>query len=228
MKPHILIVDDELSIIKLLRANLESEGYKVSAAMNGTDALNLFELEPPDVVILDITMPKMNGFQVLERIREWSHTPIIMLSARGMEDDKVKSLDLGADDYITKPFGKNELFARIRAVIRRSKENFAVTDQPSISGDDLQINFNQRRVTVAERDIRLTPTEYNLLLELAQNEGKVLTHAHLLNKIWGPEYLDDKEYLHVFISRLRNKIETEPSRPRHVLNVSGIGYQFSR
>lgn len=228
MKPHILIVDDELSIIKLLRANLESEGYKVSAAMNGTDALNLFELEPPDVVILDITMPKMNGFQVLERIREWSHTPIIMLSARGMEDDKVKSLDLGADDYITKPFGKNELFARIRAVIRRSKENFAVTDQPSISGDDLQINFNQRRVTVAERDIRLTPTEYNLLLELAQNEGKVLTHAHLLNKIWGPEYLDDKEYLHVFISRLRNKIETEPARPRHVLNVSGIGYQFSR
>ncbi len=228
MKTHVLIVDDELSIIKLLRANLESEGYKVSAAMDGFDALNLFELEPPEVVILDITMPKMDGFQVLERIREWSHIPIIMLSARGMEDDKVKSLDLGADDYITKPFGKNELLARIRAVIRRSKENFTAADQPSISGDDLQINFNQRRVTVAERDIRLTPTEYNLLLELAQNEGKVLTHTHLLGKIWGPEYLDDKEYLHVFISRLRNKIESEPASPRHILNVSGIGYQFAR
>ncbi len=221
-------MDDELGIIKLLRANLEFEGFKVTAAIDGTEALRLLEMELPDLVILDITMPTMDGFEILEKIREWSSVPVIMLSARSNEDDKVRSLDLGADDYITKPFGKNELLARIRAVMRRVHKTVIETTRPSISGGNLEIDISKRRVTVANKEIRLTPTEYNLLLELAQNEGKVLTHMHLLGNVWGPEYLEEKEYLHVFISRLRNKVETDPVSPCHILTVPGIGYQFNR
>ena len=178
-KTRILVVDDELSIIKFLRSNLEANGYQVLAAMDGAEALQTFEIELPDLVILDIMMPKMDGFEVCRRIREWSQVPIIMLSAVGSEENKVKCLDLGADDYITKPFGKDELIARVKAVMRRTESAAAVPTQPSFSSGDLQINFAQRKITIAGKEVKLTPTEYSLLQELVLkrayiNEGKII------------------------------------------------------
>jgi len=227
VKTRILVVDDELSIIKFLRANLEARGFKVlAAAMDGAEALQTFEMELPDLVILDIMMPKMDGFEVCRQLREWSQVPIIMLSARGDESDKVKCLDLGADDYITKPFGKGELIARVRAVLRRTEAAATMPSQPSFTSDELNISFAQRRVTIADKEVKLTPTEYNLLQELALNAGKVLTHTHLLNKVWGSEYREEREYLHVFVGRLRAKLEPDPANPSYIMAVSGVGYQF--
>ena len=226
-KTRILVVDDELSIIKFLRANLEASGYEVLAAMDGAEALQTFEIELPDLVVLDIMMPKMDGFEVCRRLREWSQVPIIMLSARGDVSDKVKCLDLGADDYITKPFGAGELIARVSAVLRRTESAAAVPTQPSFSSGDLEINFAQRKVTIAGKEVKLTPTEYSLLQEFVLNAGKVLTHTHLLNKIWGPEYRDEREYLHVFIPRLRAKLEADPTNPKYIVTISGVGYQFT-
>ena len=225
-KTSILVVDDELSIIKFLRANLESKGYEVLAAMDGAEALQTLEMELPDLVILDIMMPKMDGFEVCRRLREWSQIPIIMLSARGDEGDKVKCLDLGADDYITKPFGKDELIARVRAVIRRTETAASMPTQPSFTTGDLEISFTQRRVTVTGKEVKLTPTEYSLLQEFVLNAGKVLTHTHLLNKVWGAEYREDTQYLHVFVRRLRAKLEPDPTNPRYIITVPGVGYQF--
>jgi len=226
VKTRILVVDDELSIIKFLRANLEAKGYKVLAAMDGAEALQTFEMELPDLVILDIMMPKMDGFEVCRKLREWSQVPIIMLSARGDVSDKVKCLSLGADDYITKPFGVGELIARVRAVLRRTEAAAAIPSQPSFTSGDLQISFAQRRVTIAGKEVKLTPTEYNLLQELVLNAGKVLTHTHLLNKVWGSEYREEREYLHVFVRRLRAKLEPDPANPRYIITVPGVGYQF--
>jgi len=177
-------------------------------------------------VILDIMMPKVDGFEVCQRLREWSQIPIIMLSARGDEEDKVKCLDLGADDYITKPFGVEELLARVKAVFRRTQAVGATLTRPAFTSGDLTINFVERRVTIADREVKLTPTEYNLLQELVLNAGKVLTHTHLLSKVWGPEYRDEREYLHVFIRRLRNKLEPDPTNPSYIITVPGVGYQF--
>ena len=226
-KTRILVVDDELSIIKFLRANLEASGYEVLAAMDGAEALQTFEIELPDLVVLDIMMPKMDGFEVCRRLREWSQVPIIMLSARGDVSDKVKCLDLGADDYITKPFGAGELIARVSAVLRRTESAAAVPTQPSFSSGDLEINFAQRKVTIAGKEVKLTPTEYSLLQEFVLNAGKVLTHTHLLSKVWGPEYRDEREYLHVFIPRLRAKLEADPTNPKYIVTISGVGYQFT-
>jgi len=225
-KTSILVVDDELSIVKFLRANLEARGFKVLAAMNGAEALHIFEMELPDLVILDIVMPKMDGFEVCRRLREWTQVPIIMLSAKGDESDKVKCLDLGADDYITKPFGKDELIARVRAVLRRAEAAATTSIKPSFACGDVRVNFASRQVTVAGNEVKLTPTEYTLLQELVLNASKVLTHTHLLNKVWGPEYRDEREYLHVFVRRLRSKLETDPTKPRYILTVPGVGYQF--
>ncbi len=225
-KTRILVVDDELSIVKFLRANLEANGFEVLAATDGAEALQTFEMELPDLVVLDIMMPKMDGFEVCRRLREWSQVPIIMLSARGDVSDKVKCLDLGADDYITKPFGKGELIARVRAVLRRTEAAATVPSQPSFTGGDLQISFAQRRVTIAGKEVKLTPTEYNLLQEFVLNAGKVLTHTHLLNKVWGSEYREEREYLHVFVRRLRAKLEPDPTNPRYITTVPGVGYQF--
>lgn len=225
-KTRILVADDELSIIKLLRANLEARDYQVAAVLDGAEALHAIEMEPPDLIILDINMPKMDGFEVCRRLREWSQIPIIMLSARADESDKVKCLDLGADDYITKPFGATELIARVKAVLRRTDTGGAIPTQPSFTAGNLEINFAKRQVTINGKEIKLTPTEYNLLQELVLNAGKVLTHVHLLNKVWGPEYRDEKEYLHVFVRRLRYKLESNLKEPSHIVTVSGVGYQF--
>ena len=224
--PCILIVDDELAIVKFLRANLEANGYETLAASDGAEALQKVEMELPDLIILDIMMPKIDGFEVCRRIREWSQIPIIMLSVRGDLMDKVKCLDLGADDYLTKPFGKEELIARVRAVLRRTEGAYVTSSQPSFTCDDLEINFVERRITVAGREVKLTPTEYNLLRELALNTNKVLTHNMLLGKVWGPEYGEEKEYLRVFVNRLRQKLEVNPENPKYIITVPGVGYQF--
>lgn len=227
MKERIMIVDDELSILKVVRSNLEHGGYKVISATNGAEALQIIERELPDLIILDVMMPQMDGFEVCRRLRQWSQVPIIMLSARGDEKDKVKCLDLGADDYIVKPFGTNELIARISAVLRRTRTADVPPAVSMVTSGDLVINFAKRRVTRAGMEVKLTPTEYALLQELAVNPGKVLTHRHLLRRIWGPEYGDEREYLHVFVRRLRAKLEPEPNNPRYILTVSGVGYRFS-
>jgi len=226
IKTRILVVDDEPSIRKFLRANLEAKDYKVLTAADGAEALQTIEMELPDLVILDIMMPKMDGFEVCRQLREWSQIPIIMLSARGDENDKVKCLELGADDYITKPFGASELIARVRAVLRRTEAAGSIPTQPSFTSDTLQINFVERQVTVADREVKLTPTEYNLLQELVLNANKVLTHRMLLRKVWGSEYGEEKEYLRVFIGRLRKELEPDPENPEYIITIPGVGYQF--
>ena len=225
-RPRVLIVDDDLAIIKFLRANLKAEDYETLIAMDGAEALQTIERELPDFVILDIMLPKIDGFEVCHQLREWSQLPIIMLSARGDEEDKVKCLNLGADDYVTKPFGVGELIARVKAVFRRTEAAGATPAQPAFTSGNLTINFVERRVTIDDREVKLTPTEYNLLQELVLNAGKVLTHTHLLSKVWGPEYRDEREYLHVFIRRLRNKLEPDRANPRYILSVPAVGYQF--
>ena len=225
-KTCILVVDDEPAIRKFLRANLESSGYKVIAAADGVEALQTIEMELPALVILDIVMPRMDGFEACRQLREWSQIPIIMLSARSDESDKVKCLELGADDYITKPFGAGELIARIGAVLRRTEDIGTTHTQPSFTSGDIMVNFAERRVTVAEREVALTPTEYNLLQELVLSANKVLTHNALLGKVWGPDYAEEREYLRVFIGRLRKRLETRPESPEHIITVPGVGYQF--
>jgi two-component system KDP operon response regulator KdpE len=224
---RILVVDDELAIIRLVRANLQADGYEVLAAMDGAEALQIIERELPDLIILDIMMPKVDGFEVSRQLREWSQIPIIMLSGRSDEMDKVECLNLGADDYLSKPFGVKELLARVRAVLRRAEITHGTRTQHSFADGDLEISFAQRRVTVADEEVRLTPTEYSLLQELVLNEGKVLTHAHLLNKVWGPEYGEEREYLHVFVGRLRAKLEPDPISPRYIRTVPGVGYLWA-
>lgn len=228
MRPtRVLIVDDDLAIVKFVRANLKAEGYETLTAMDGDQALAIVEKELPDLVILDIMMPEMDGLEVCHRLRQWSQIPIIMLSARGDEEDKVKCLDLGADDYISKPFGVGELIARVRAVLRRTHTVGEAPVPPQFSHDQLVISFAQRKVTMAGNEVKLTPTEFRLLQELVVHAGKVLTHVHLLNNVWGPEYRDEKEYLHVFVRRLRSKLEPDPGNPEYILTVPGVGYQFT-
>ena len=223
---RILVVDDEPSILKFLRANLEINHFETLAARNGEEALKIVEREAPDLLVLDIMMPTMDGFETCRRIREWSQVPIIMLSARGDEDDKVKCLELGADDYITKPFGVGELTARVKAVLRRTAARSTPETEPTLACDNLEINFVERKVVAHGSKVKLTPTEYDLLRELALNAEKVLTYSQLLNRVWGSEYAQEREYLHVFTSRLRAKIETDPANPTYIITVPGIGYKF--
>ena len=227
-KTRILLVDDEMSIIKFVSAALTARDYDVLTAMNGVAALQDFERELPDLVLLDINMPSLDGFEVCRRLREWSEVPIIMLSARADETDKVKCLDLGADDYLTKPFGTGELLARVRAVLRRTKEATAIPAPASFACDHLVVSFAERRVTVDGQEVRLTPTEFSLLQELVLNVNRVLTHRTLLQKVWGPEYGNEKEYLHVYIGRLRNKLEANSAEPKYIIAVPGVGYRFQR
>ncbi len=225
-KLRILIVDDDLGVVKSVRANLQARDCEILVAMDGTEALRVIEKELPDLIILDIMMPKTDGFEVCRRVREWSQIPIIMLSARHDVEEKAKCLNSGADDYITKPFGVNELIARVRAVLRRTKKMGTTPTIPSVTSGDLKINFIERRVTVAGREVKLTPTEYNLLKELVLNAGKVFSHATLLGRVWGPEYAEEREYLRVFIGRLRKKLETDPGHQKYIVTTPGVGYQF--
>ena len=226
-KKSILVVDDDLLVVKYLRANLQIEGYKVLVAFDGSEALEILERELPDLVILDIKMPVMDGYEVCRRIRQWSQVPILILSVLAGEEDKVKCLDCGADDYLVKPFGVNELAARIRALFRRTELAQTTPESPAFIYEDLEVNFSHRKVFAGKNEVNLTQTEYCLLTELVLNAGKVLTHTHLLAKVWGPEYIQESQYLHVYIQRLRRKIEKDHSSPQYILTVQGVGYQFS-
>jgi two-component system KDP operon response regulator KdpE len=221
----ILAIDDDPRLRRLLRVNLEKDGYRVVTAADGPAGLETAELESPDLILLDVMMPEMDGFTLLERLREFSSIPVILLTAKGEERDKVKGLDLGADDYLTKPFGPAELLARVRANLRRGAAGETAPD--AISVDDLTINLARRRVVRGDQEIRLTPTEYKLLYELATNAGKVLLHSDLLARVWGPEYRDEVDYLWTYVRYLRNKIEPDPSHPRYIVSEPGVGYMLA-
>jgi two-component system KDP operon response regulator KdpE len=229
MRPaKILVVDDEPHLVKLVRSNLEAQRYKVITAMDGPSALALVEKEGADLVILDIMLPGMDGFDVLQKIREFSSVPVIMLTARDQDVDVVRGLRSGADDYVKKPFSVHELLARVEAVLRRAASNDEVQARPPFVCDDFVMDLQQRRVTVRGKDIKLGPTEYKLLAQLVQNAGRVMLHTDLLRKVWGPEYGNETEYLRVYISYLRNKIEEDPSNPKYILTEHGVGYMFKR
>jgi two-component system KDP operon response regulator KdpE len=224
--PRVLVVDDEPETIKYVSANLRVRGYEVLVASDGQSALKMFERSLVDLVILDIMMPGVDGFQVCQAIRRQSDVPIIMLSARGQEKDIVRALDLGADDYLTKPFGVEEMLARARAALRRTTQTKRSPHAP-VSVGDLHIDFGAREVTIGDQPIQLTPTEYDLLAYLAANAGRVLTHRALLQAVWGPEYSDETEYLWAYIRRLRRKIEPDSSNPCYILTQPGVGYSLA-
>ncbi len=224
----ILVVDDELPILEFVRRNLEIRGYQVETAVNGLEALALFDQRDFDLVVLDVMMPRMDGLEVCRRVRQRSIVPIIVLTALSEESDRVTALDLGADDYLVKPFGVEELLARVRAVLRRSRWAELPSTDETLRFPGLEIDLRGRRVFAEGGEVRLTPTEFNLLKELALHPGKVLTHRTLLSRVWGPEYADQSEYLRVYMGRLRRKLEKDLSHPRHLMTEPGVGYFFSR
>ena len=222
----ILVVDDEARIVRFVGACLRHEGYKVVDASDGKQALRTAEEKLPDLIILDINMPKLDGFEVCREIRTWSQVPIIVLSGRSDETDVVTCLDLGADDYLTKPFSLDELKARVQAVLRRTKTTDVLPDEPTFASGELEINFAERLVRVAGNEIKLTPVEYNLLRQLVIYRGKVMTHRMLLQQVWGPEYADEMEYVRVYISRVRQKLGDDPGNAKYIKTESGVGYRF--
>jgi len=225
MVETVLTVDDEPRFVRLIEANLLSAGYNVLTANNGTTALEVIVAKKPNLVLLDVMMPEMDGFEVLDRIREFSNVPVIMLTAKGEEADRVEGLNRGADDYVVKPFSANELLARVRAVIRRSVvSSTAPKDSPQLQHGDLVIDVAKAEVTLKGQPVLLSATEYRLLLQFAHNLGETLTAEYLLKNVWGEEYSEDKEILWVCISRLRQKLEEDPKKPVHIVTRSGVGY----
>jgi DNA-binding response OmpR family regulator len=206
--------------------NLELEGFAVSSASDGYQALEKVTREIPDLVILDIMMPDMDGFEALTKIREISSVPVIFLSVKAEEQDRVHGLDLGADDYITKPFSPRELVSRIKAVLRRTEPESNNRKTIIVVDDDLKIDFEQRRVWVRGKEVRLRATEYRLLYQLVSNAGKLLTHETLLSRVWGPEYRDEDQYVRLYITYLRQKIEKDPKNPVYIISERGLGYRF--
>ena len=220
---HILVIDDELPIRRLLRSSLSERGYRVTAVATGDEGLDAAATDPPAAVVLDLGLPDMDGLEVCRELRQWSDVPILILSARYDEMEKVRALDLGADDYLTKPFGMGELLARLRAMLRRTSGG---SPSPVLTSGDLRLDQARRLVTVAGREVHLTPTEYEMLRYLMANAGKVITHRTLLGAVWGPSHEDASETLRVFIAQLRRKIEPEPHRPTYIRTEPGIGYRF--
>ena len=222
----VLVVDDEPRMINFIRMNLELEGYRVVAATDGLDAVRKAREMLPDGVLLDIMMPEMDGYETLKAIREESAVPVIMLTAKSEEADKVKGLDLGADDYITKPFSPRELVSRVKAVIRRAELPAQVDKAPIVIDERLSVDFNRREVIVEGRPVKLRPTEWRLLYHLVQNAGWVVPHETLLSKVWGWEYRDETQYLRLYITYLRQKIEKDLAHPKYILTERGVGYRF--
>ena len=220
----VLVVDDDISIARALRINLSAHDYDVTTAATGADALREFARERPDVVVLDLGLPDMDGTQVIDGLRGWSLTPIIVLSARGEEKQKVAALDAGADDYVTKPFGMNELLARLRAAVRRMATG---PEEPVITTPDFTVDLAAKRVTGPKGDIRLTPTEWHLLELVARNRGRLITQRQLLQEVWGPSYASETNYLRVYFAQLRRKLEPDPAHPRYLLTEPGMGYRFA-
>lgn len=224
--PTVLVVDDEKSLRDFVRKNLEIRGYKVLTASNGLDAMAIFPSERIDLVILDIMMPRLDGLETTRRIRQTSIVPIVILTALGEEADKVRAFDYGADDYLTKPFGVGELLGRIKAVLRRARWSEPSTEDEPIVRGEIVADLARHEVTVRDKVLNLTPTEFNLLVYLMKNTGKVKPHLAILQHVWGPEYGEEAEYLRVYIGRLRQKIEVDPLNPKYLFTERGIGYRF--
>jgi two-component system KDP operon response regulator KdpE len=220
---RVLVVDDEQPIRRFLRVTLTSQAYTVIEAASGQEALSGAATQKPDIIILDLGLPDIDGVEVTRLLRQWTQIPIIILSVRGSESDKIAALDAGADDYLTKPFGVGELLARLRAALRRADQT---TNEPVFTSGSLKVDLARRLVTVSGREVQLTPTEYELLRVLITHAGKVLTHHHLLHEVWGAEYGEEFHMLHVNISNLRRKIELNPARPQFIITESGVGYRL--
>jgi len=222
----VLVAEDERPLRDFVRRNLEVRGYNVLAAGNGLEAMAFFNTEPVDLIIVDLMMPHMDGLEVIRRIRQTSQAPVVVLSALDEEADKIRALNLGADDYLTKPFGVGELLARIQAVMRRSRWGGLPAGSGQLAYGELVVDLERHKASYKGQNLELTPTEYDLLLYLMHNAGKVLTHRAILQQVWGPEYGQETEYLRVYIGRLRGKIEDDPAAPRYIVTERGVGYCF--
>jgi two-component system KDP operon response regulator KdpE len=225
--PIVVVIEDELPIRRFLRVHLEAQGYVLHEATTGADGIVEVASRQPDAVILDLGLPDMDGVEVIRRVREWSGVPIIVLSARGQENDKVTALDAGADDYVSKPFGPGELLARLRVALRRSAQATGGEATGVFVVDRLVLDMVKRRVSVDGNEVHLTPTEYKMLCTLARHAGRVLTHRQLLREVWGPTHGEDVHYLRVFMTQLRRKLEAEPAHPRYLLTEPGVGYRLA-
>lgn len=226
MKPRILLIEDDLHIRRFLRASLPTQGYDLLEAASGREGLNLAAAQVADVLLLDLGLPDMEGIEVIRQVREWSAVPIIILSARDQEREKVATLDAGADDYLTKPFGVSELLARIRVVLRRSPQTEEGTKETIFSMGNITVDLEKRRVFRGSEEVHLTPIEYKLLTTLIKHRGKVVTHRQLLKEVWGPSNIDQNPYLRIFILNLRRKLEDNPTRPTYLLTDPGVGYRL--
>lgn len=222
----ILVVDDEERMVRFIRLNLEHDGYIVVEAFNGKDALEKLRNSTPDLILLDVMLPDLDGFEVLRMVREITSIPVIMLTAKGEEDDRVRGLELGADDYITKPFSPRELVSRIKAVMRRSEGTSGSMHGLIVVDERLKIDFDRRDIWLDGKTIKLRPTEYRLLYHLVQNAGWVISHDQLLAKVWGYEYRDEPHYVRLYINYLRQKLEKDPADPKYILTERGVGYRF--
>ena len=225
--PLVLIVEDEPQMVRFLRASLATHNYRLVESTTGADGLAQAAARNPDLILLDLGLPDLDGLEVTSRIREWTGTPIIVLSARGQDEDKISALDAGADDYLTKPFSVGELLARMRVALRHVTTAASGKPEPIFTLDELRVDLGKREVFVGDKEVHLTPTEYKLLLVLVQHAGKVVTHRQLLREVWGPPSADQGHYLHVYMAQLRRKIEADPARPRHLLTEPGIGYRLA-
>jgi len=222
----ILVIEDEERMARFIRLNLEQDGFQVEEALNGKDGLDKIRTFMPDLILLDIMLPDIDGFELLKMIREINTVPVIMLTAKGEEEDKVRGLELGADDYITKPFSPRELVSRVKAVLRRTESTGLSADEVIQVDDRLKIDFNRREIWVDGKLVKLRPTEYRLLYHLVQNAGWVLTYDQILSRVWGYEYRDEPHYVRLYINYLRQKLEKDPSNPKYILTERGVGYRF--
>ena len=225
--PVVVLIEDEPQIRRFLRATLTGQGYRLFEATTGADGLVEVGSRQPDVVIVDLGLPDIDGIDVIRRLREWTAVPIIVLSARGQERDKVTALDVGADDYVSKPFGADELLARIRVALRHTAGASHEGDDATFQVGELKMDLLRRQVFVGDREVRLTPIEYKLLAALVRHAGKVVTHAQLLRDVWGPTHTDQAHYVRVYLAHLRHKLEAEPARPRYLLTEPGVGYRLA-
>jgi two-component system KDP operon response regulator KdpE len=221
----ILVVDDEQQIRRFLRASLSTHDHEVIEAATAAEGINLAATRKPDLILLDLSLPDMDGLEVTRRLREWTTTPIIVISAREHEHDKIDALDAGADDYLTKPFGAGELLARIRVALRHALSGASNGDAVFVTGD-LCVDMEKRQVRVSDAQVHLTPTEYKLLITLVQHAGKVVTQQQLLRAVWGPAYAQESQYLRVYMGQLRHKLEQDPARPRYLITEPGVGYRL--
>ncbi len=225
--PVVVLIEDEPQIRRFLRATLTGQGYRLFEAASGADGLVEVNSRQPDVVVVDLGLPDMDGLEVIRRLREWSAVPIIVLSARGQERDKVTALDAGADDYVSKPFGAGELLARVRVALRHTAGASHEADEAAFKVAELQVDLLRRRVFLGAREIHLTPIEYKLLTTLVKHAGKVVTHQQLLREVWGPTHTEQGHYVRVYMAHLRHKLEAEPARPRYLLTEPGVGYRLA-